>query len=138
MVISLFLSLAALIASFSMISVLALLISQKRREIGMLLALGLSKKRTQDLFRNIGLCLSALGLGIGVIVGSGLSYYLELYPLTGILPDIYYDSQIPAYLDGKMVLALTIVGFGLAFVGSSWMSRQASQESPSEALRQKV
>lgn len=136
--ISLFLSLAALIASFSMISVLALLISQKRREIGMLLALGLSKRKTQHLFRNIGLCLSGLGLGVGVIVGSGISYYLELYPLQGILPDIYYDPEIPAYLEGRMVLLLVFLGAGLSFLGSSWMSSQASQESPSEALRQKI
>ena len=44
---SLFLSLAVLITSFSIVIVMVLLMSQKRRDIGMLMALGLSKRRTQ-------------------------------------------------------------------------------------------
>lgn len=131
-----FLGLAATLASFSMISVLLLLISQKRKEIGLLQAIGLSTHKVQRLFMTIGLCLSGLGLGLGLLLGSGISYYIEKNPLN-ILPDIYYDSQIPAYLDGGFVLMVLLGGSGLAWLGSYLSCRGAALILPSEALRAK-
>jgi lipoprotein-releasing system permease protein len=135
-VITLFLSLAGLIASFSMISVLVLLISQKRREIGILQAIGFSNRRVQQLFMRIGLCLGGLGLGLGLLVGSGVSFWIEKHPLN-VLPDIYYDSEIPAYLEGQFVLIILVVGSIIAFLGSYYSSKGAARTLPSEALRAK-
>ncbi|MEZ0393283.1 MAG: FtsX-like permease family protein [Pseudobdellovibrionaceae bacterium] len=135
-VITLFLSMAALIASFSMISVLVLLISQKRREIGLLQAIGFSIRKVQQLFMQIGLCLGGLGLVAGLILGSLLSFWLEKYPLN-VLPDIYYDSEIPAYLDMQFVLIVFLLGAWIAVVGSYYSSRGAARVLPSEALRAK-
>lgn len=132
--ITLFLGLAALIASFSMISVLVLLVSQKKREIGLLQAVGFSKLQVRKLFMSIGLCLSGSGLIFGVILGSGISFYIEKNPLN-VLPDIYYDSQIPAYLDGSFVFTVLFLGCALAWVGSYLSSQGAATVSPSEALR---
>jgi lipoprotein-releasing system permease protein len=134
MVISLFLGLAALIASFSMISVLALLISQKRREIGILQAIGFSKKHVRALFMQIGFGLALAGLLVGVFCGSGISLWVQAHPLN-ILPDIYYDSQVPAAWDPMFVLTILIFGVILALVGSFFISRSASLEAPAEALR---
>jgi lipoprotein-releasing system permease protein len=135
-VITLFLSLAALIASFSLVSVLVLLISQKRKEIGLLQAIGFSTRNVQKMFMQIGLCLGGLGLGAGLLIGSGLSYWIEKHPLN-VLPDIYYDSQIPAYLDGQFVLIILLVGCVIGCLGSYYSSRGAALVLPSEALKAK-
>ncbi len=135
-VITLFLSLAALIASFSMVSVLLLLISQKRREIGILRAVGFSSWGVQKLFMQIGLCLAGLGLGAGLLLGSGVSFWIEKHPLN-VLPDIYYDSQIPAYLDGQFVFLIFLIGSLIAMTGSYFSAKRAAEFSPSEALRAK-
>lgn len=133
-VIGLFLSIAALLASFSMISVLTLLISQKTGEIGILQAIGLSSKKVQQLFMQIGLILSGIGLGIGLIIGLAISLFVEKYPLN-VLPDIYYDSQIPAEVDFGYILVIFIVGSALSFSGSYLSSKSAALLTPSEALR---
>ncbi len=135
-VITLFLSLAALIASFSMVSVLVLLISQKRKEIGLLQAIGLSTAKVRQMFMQIGLCLGALGLGAGLLIGSIVSYWIEKHPLN-LLPDIYVDSQIPAYLDGSFVLIVLLVGSCIGILGSYYSSRGAALIFPSEALKAK-
>ncbi len=135
-VITLFLSLAALVASFSMISVLVLLISQKRREIGILQAIGFSTHRVQQLFMRIGLCLGGLGLGAGLVIGCLISFYIEKYPLN-VLPDIYYDSQIPASLDLGFVLVVAVAGCAIGLAGSFYSSKSAALVLPSEALRSK-
>lgn len=134
LVIGLFLGLAALIASFSMISVLALLISQKRREIGILQAIGFSQRRVRNLFMQIGFALALAGLLAGIFFGSGISLWIEAHPLN-VLPDIYYDSQVPADWDPVFVLTILVTGIVMALAGSFLISRSASLEVPAEALR---
>lgn len=135
-IISLFLTLASLIAGFSLVSVLVLLISQKRREIGILQAIGMSSRRVKKMFLKIGLLLAACGLGGGLLLGILFSLYLEFFPLT-ILPDIYYDSAVTAYVDWQFVFIVFFVGALLSFLGSKFSSQSAAMVTPTEALRVK-
>ncbi len=133
-IITLFLSMAALIAGFSLVSVLALLTSQKRREIGLLQAIGFSKLRVQKLFAQMGYGLAFVGVGGGLVLGLAISYYLEFFPLN-VLPEIYYDSSIPAKVDLSFVAMVIGVAALLAYWGSRSASKAATQQSPSESLR---
>src|SRR5262249_56506313 len=63
---TIFLSLAVLITSFSVVSVMVLLITQKRREMGMLMAMGLSKSATRRVFTSVGILLTVVGVGLGL------------------------------------------------------------------------
>lgn len=135
-VITLFLSMAALIAGFSLLSVLALLTSQKRREIGLLQAIGMSRRQVQNLFAQMGYGLALIGVGGGLVVGLGLSFYLQFYPLN-VLPEIYYDSSIPAKVDLGFVLIVVVVAMILSGLGSWYSAQFALEDSPSESLRAK-
>jgi len=135
-IITLFLSMAALIAGFSLVSVLSLLTSQKRREIGLLQALGFSKSRVQKLFAQMGHGLALVGVGSGLVLGLALSFYLEFYPLN-VLPEIYYDSSIPAKVDLGFVSLVVLVAGALAYWGSKSAAIAATTSSPSESLRVK-
>lgn len=133
-VITLFLGLAALIASFSMVSVLVLLISQKRKEIGLLQAMGLSSRKVLFLFFKLGFLLSFIGLMLGLFIGTGLAFYMQEHPLK-ILPSIYYDSEIPALIDWKFLFIVFIVGVLVALIGAFLSARKSLEVSPSESLR---
>lgn len=132
--IGMFLGLAGMIAGSSILTVLALLLSQKRRDIAILRTIGLSAQNTVKLFTQIGFLLSALGIGIGTLVGVGISYYIQFNPIN-ILPDIYYDSQIPAKVDIVFVLAVLIASAAFAFIGSWIPARTTLEIEPSQALR---
>lgn len=134
--IGLFMSMAVLLASFAMISVSVLLVSQKRKEIGLLQAIGFSQNKVRSLFFKIGLCLAFSGIIAGALIGSGLSYWIELHPLN-VLPDIYYDSQIPAYFDFQFVAVVFLCASALALIGSYISSRDAARMMPSEAIRKR-
>jgi lipoprotein-releasing system permease protein len=135
-IIGLFLTLAGLVTSFSIVTVIALLISQKKREIGILAAIGLSVKRICNLFTGIGLMLSLIGGGIGLILGTILSLIIENYPIE-ILPNIYYDNAIPAKVDFSFILITSLVSIFIAFLAAWIPSRSVTQLSPSVALRSK-
>lgn len=136
-VITIFLSLAALVAGFSLLTVLTLLTSQKRREIGLLRALGFSKASLENLFSQLGYGLSLFGIGGGLLLGLGVSFYLEKYPLN-ILPDIYYDSQIPAKVDFSFISIVVVLATVLTWLGARASSRSAVIESPSSSLRNSI
>jgi lipoprotein-releasing system permease protein len=129
-----FLALAGLVASFSIVTVLVLLLTQKRKDIGLLMGLGLSPRKTQTLFIQVGLILSAIGIGTGLILGIVVSLLLDRFPIP-LLPEVYYDATIPADLSAIFIVGILIVAALVAFISAYIPARQTTRESPAEALR---
>ncbi|MCB0350460.1 MAG: FtsX-like permease family protein [Bdellovibrionales bacterium] len=132
-----FLGLSVLITCFSLITVLVMLISQKRKEIGLLMSIGFSKKNTERLFLSIGVFLSSFGLFAGLILGVVVSVLIDKYPLY-ILPDIYYDSSLPSELSASFVVGVTLFCVLIAIMAAYWPVRLYMKNTPSENLRQFV
>jgi lipoprotein-releasing system permease protein len=128
------LGLSVLIASFSLITVLVLLISQKRKEIGLMMSLGLSAAKTRRLFLSLGVILSGFGLFGGLIIGLGISFFLEKHPLE-ILPDIYYDSALPSEISYSFVGGVAICCLAVAALSAYAPVRKYLVLSPTENLR---
>lgn len=134
-----FLTMASLLALFSLISVVVLLISQKKKEMGLLMALGMSRTDVQFLFWKIALILSVMGLGSGALLGSGLSFYIEKNPLKDILPsDVYYDAQIPADFQPAFVVLVLAIGLAVSAYASRIVTRQILKIEPSRVLKVKA
>lgn len=131
---SAFLGLAALIASFSIVTVLVLLLTQKRKDIGLLMALGLSPRATRWLFVKVGLLLSSIGIFGGLIIGLVICFVVSRYPLP-ILPDIYYDATIPATVEPKFIVGILAASALIAFFSADLPARSSTRELPAEALR---
>ncbi len=137
LIIGTFIGLSTIITAFSILTVLILLITQKRRDIGVLMAMGLSLKNTKWLFVRIGLILSFLGLGSGLVIGLGLSLSLDQARLD-LLPNIYYDTAIPISVEPSLILIALIGGGVIAFIGSYLPANLTIKKTPSEALRAKL
>lgn len=135
LMITIFLGLAALIASLSFVAVMSLLVSQRKKEIGILQALGLTPKQTRLLFFRIGLCLALAGLGIGLFLGCGLSLLLERFPLENVLPPIYFDTRIPARLDFVFSLVVAVGGAFLSALGAWAVSSSIKNQTPVSLIR---
>ena len=134
--IGVFLGLAGVIASSSILTVLALLLSQKRRDIALIKTLGLSQRKTLWLFTKMGLWISGGAIALGTTLGLLISLYLEYNPIH-ILPQIYYDSSIPALVDFSFVGSVVLISLGLAFLGSYVPARATLKIQPALLLRQK-
>lgn len=120
--IGVFLSMAALVALLSIFSVQSLLVTQKSREMALLQAIGLSQKRTEDLFFRLGFATAAMGIVMGAVLGSLIALYIQAYPLQ-VLPEIYYDSRIPALVRASFVWTVLVAALLLAAAGSAWVAR---------------
>jgi lipoprotein-releasing system permease protein len=131
---ALFLTLAVLITSFSIVTVMVLLMSQKRQDIGMFMALGLSIRRTRIVFLKVGLLLSYLGIFSGFVLGATVCIFLEIHPLE-LLPDIYTDSTLPARLTWGILLFVLGMSSLIAVLGSMLPVWRYVLGSPAESLR---
>lgn len=129
-----FLALSALIASFSMVTVLVLLMTQKRRDIGIFMALGYSANATRTLFLKLGLLLSAFGFGGGLILGLAICLFIQKFPLP-ILPHIYYDTTIPVQIEPVLIFGVALISAFVAILGAWWPAKTYTKVLPSEALR---
>lgn len=135
-VIGIFLGIAALVAGSSIISVLALLISQKKKEVALLKVMGLSKKQCVKVFTMLGFMLALMGLVPGLLMGTGLSLYLEAHPLN-VLPDIYYDSQIYAKVDYFFLFSVMVITLILSFLGALLPARSTNDIEITKSFRQR-
>lgn len=134
MAMALFLLLAVLITSFSIVTVMVLLMNQKRRDIGMFMALGLSIHRTRVVFVKVGLLLSYLGILSGILIGSTVCILLDKYPME-LLPDIYTDSTLPAKLTLRIFLFVLVSSSVIAVIGAWLPVWRYVNPSPAESLR---
>lgn len=132
---SLFLGLSVLIASFSILTALVLLVTHKRKEIGVLMAMGLSRKKAQAILTGVGLVLSSFGVLGGTFFGLFLCWFIDTFPKLFRLPAIYYDTRIPVLVDPQVIVSLLIVSLVVAIL-SSWLpARYITRGTPSALLR---
>lgn len=131
---STFLSLSILITCFALFTVLIMLITQKRKDIGLMMALGMSRARTQRLFVSIGALLALSGMVLGLVAGIGIAWVLGHFSIP-LLPDIYVDSRLPARVDWAQI-GFICAGLVLLGLMAAWLPvRTGMQISPSDALR---
>ncbi len=134
--ISLLLGLAGLISSSSILTVLALIMTQKKMDIAVIKTLGFSNQKTLKLFMSMGLWISLTAVFMGTAIGLAVSFYLEKYPLN-ILPQIYYDSTIPALVNMSFVFYVLLAIGLLAVIGCYIPARTALKIQPAILLKNK-
>jgi ABC-type antimicrobial peptide transport system permease subunit len=96
---------ALLLASVGLFGVMAYLVSQRTREIGIRLALG---ARPRDVFRLVirrGMLLASIGVAVGLVAAFGLARFLETLLFQVKPTDALAFTVAPALLLGVALLA---------------------------------
>lgn len=122
-----------LIASFSVVSVVLMLVFSKRQDIGMLQALGLDRLGIEKIFVYKGLMIGVLGTLIGLILGVAVCLFLKSYKIP--LPSSYYLDYLPVKIHGWHVLVTSLAGIFMALVAAVYPARQAMQVKTTAVLR---
>ena len=123
------------VAAMSLITVLALLISSKRAEIGMLQAMGARPGVLRRAFLVLGGLLGTLGLSLGGTLGVGGAWILDHYQLISPPGDIYFLDHIPFLIKAGDLLAVLGATVALIVTSTIYAARRAAALRPVEALR---
>lgn len=123
------------VAGMALITVLALLISSKRGEIGMLLAMGARPRELRRTFLLLGSLLGAIGLGLGVAIGVGSAWLLDRYKIISPPGDVYFLEHLPFSVEVDDLLLVVLSTVSLIAVSTFYAARRAGALRPIEALR---
>ncbi|MGE5573802.1 MAG: ABC transporter permease [Bacteroidota bacterium] len=128
------------LASFVVINTMLMIVNERRREIGMMGALGLRPEQVRQLFLLEGGVMGAIGSASGALIGT-----TALKVLTGVGIPIPGASTldkvllIPAKLYPRFSWDVTafsfVAGIVVTLVAVSWPSAQAARIEPTQALR---
>ena len=133
-IMTLFLVLTLIISCFGISSALILLVTQKREDIAILQAIGMSQKEIVKVFTRMGLYLSGLGILLGTLTGILGTLALK-YNRFNILPDTYQDRTIPTVFMPYNYLIIFIGSFVLAWIFCYLPSRYLSRIKTVELLK---
>ncbi len=104
-----FLTLILLVASFSMVSILLILIMERTNMVGILKSLGATNQMIRKIFIVSGTQLLTKGLFWGNSIGLGLAfiqYYFKIIPLD---QENYYMDFVPVYFDLRAIIGVNLL-----------------------------
>jgi lipoprotein-releasing system permease protein len=132
----LILTLITLVAAFTILSNLVLVAAQRRREIGILKAMGATAAGIGRVFLLKGLLLGGIGTAAGLSLGLGLSFLLKTYPVIKLPADVYYVERLPVTIVPGDVLLVAGAALFIVLAATVYPARQAAKLDALEAIRQ--
>jgi lipoprotein-releasing system permease protein len=132
-----------LVAAFLTMSLLLVLVLKKTREIGLLGALGASRREIALCFCLQGMAVGVAGTALGLVLGFTLLHFrnnaVELITrFTGsqeILARFYQFSQLPAHTEARDLIVIVIAALVLSTLAGVIPAVMAARLKPVEALR---
>ncbi len=124
----------ALVASFSIVSNLIMMVTEKGREVAILKAMGAGDGAILRVFFAEGLYIGLIGLAVGVTVGVGGCRLIEQFGLP--LPtDVYYISRLPIVMRAHEIVTVAGLALVLCCLATLYPAVLASRLKPVEGLR---
>ena len=129
------LSLIVIVAAFNIVSMLTMVVADKRREIGILKSMGMTDGGVLRIFMIQGLTIGAVGTLIGGTVGGLAIYVIDRYELIKIPGEVYFLDRLPLALDPLDVVLVLTLSMAVAFVATIYPALQAARLEPVDAIR---
>jgi lipoprotein-releasing system permease protein len=124
-----------LVAAFAIIGHLVLLVAEKRKEIGILKAMGASAGSIGAVFLVAGMLIGVVGTAAGSAFGLLLIWVQNTYRIIRLSGDVYQISYLPMKLTGSdfaMIVSATLV---ISFLATLSPARRAARMDPVDVLR---
>ena len=125
---------AMAMGAFIILNTFRTVVSERRRDIGMLRAMGAARTTVLGMFLAEATIEGAIGTGLGLLLGYGLAW-ISIVGINAIAKQFLQLSvPSPIFTPTSWSLAF-FIGFGMTIIGGLWPALQASRLTPMEALR---
>ncbi|MCM1337878.1 MAG: FtsX-like permease family protein [Candidatus Amulumruptor caecigallinarius] len=129
------LALMGIVAGFTLISSLFIIILRKVRMIGILKAMGATDSMVASIFVIVALRITAIGLLIGDVIGLGLLLAQSRWRFVGLNPESYYLDYVPVDINAGAILLLNVAVAAVAFLVLLAPARLVTTVSPAATMR---
>lgn len=128
-------SLMMLVAGFSMVTGLLIMLLERTSTIGLLKALGMKNKSIQSIFIAQALRISGIGMLLGNAIGLSFCWLQKTFLFIRLDPESYYLNAVPIALDVYYLLMINVVCF-LVIALTLWLpSFYIGKIQPASTLR---
>ena len=137
------LSLLIAVAAFNIVSMMVMVVTDKKSDIAILRTIGMTPKRIVKIFFYQGLSIGLIGIVVGTLLGLLLALNIESV-ISGIetilgfqfFPkDVFYINRFPSVIQLNDVLSVVIGAIVLAVIAAIYPARRAGKVNISEVLR---
>jgi len=134
---ALFLALCLIVAvaAFNIISMLIMIVIDKRKDIAILKAMGAPTKGITRIFLIKGTVIGAMGTLAGSVVGLLLCWLQDTFDFIPLPPEIYFIDSLPVDVQVPDVLLVCAVALLVSFLATIYPARRAARLYPVEVFR---
>ena len=135
LVTAIFIGLITFVAGLNILVVLSMSVTDKARDIAVLLSMGARREQIRRIFLLQGLAIGASGTVLGLVFGYAFAWIAGTYQLIPLDPQVYavpYVPFHPNFLDGLWIASAAM---SIAIVATLLPAREAARLLPVEILR---
>ena len=127
--------LICIVAAFNVVGTLTMVVRDKTREIGILLAMGMQRGRIRRIFLIQGVFIGLVGTALGAVLGLIVGASVNRGHLIPIDPSIYFIDHLPVLNNPLDALAVVAASLVIATLAPLYPSTQAARLDPVSAIR---
>jgi lipoprotein-releasing system permease protein len=132
---SVILALIILVAAFNIVGSLTMVVIEKRRDVGVLQAMGVSRRNIRRIFLNQGLLIGLIGTAVGLTFGLGLAVLQDAYQLVPIArSESFLIDAYPVSIQWFDILVIGAIAVGLCVLASLYPAGRAAAVEPATAV----
>ncbi len=135
LVTAIFIGLITFVAGLNILVVLAMTVSDKARDIAVLMAMGARREQVRNIFVFQGLAVGALGTLMGLAAGYALAWAADSYRLIPLDPQVYAVPFVPFHANGFDALWIAAAALAISVAATFVPARAAARILPVEILR---
>ncbi len=128
------LGIAILVASFCIVGTLTLMVQEKRKEVGILKAMGATGEQIVAVFMAQGLMIGMLGATMGLGLGYLACFVGEHFAIR-LNPEVYYIDRLPVHIDSTEFIVTGIASVLVCLLATIYPAILGSRLTPVDALR---
>jgi len=128
-------TLIVFVAALNIIATLILMVMEKTRDIGILMAMGATARQIRRIFFLQGALIGIVGTTLGVILGLAWCWMANTFRLIRTPVDIYQISYVPFRLGGLDLILIIGVSLAISFLSTLFPSHRAAKTDPVVALK---
>lgn len=132
---SLVLALIIVVAAFTVIATLIMVVLDKKREIAVLKAMGARNTALLRTFLYQGAIIGLVGAVLGLGLGYGICKLLNVYGLP-LDPKVYFISKLPVLMRASDFVWVGVFAVLVCLVATVWPAQYAARLRPAEAFRE--